>query len=199
MARSPGLERVLGRLGRIASRRRYGEVVGELAVVRRQVGGVHLLQGLSDFGMQPKPLTRAQLGVERVLDKRMGEAVPLGDHLFVDQPGADRFFQRVQDRLCPGLADPLQYRQGEVAPDDRGDGQHVVAAAESRSSRRPTTSRTLSGMLTLHEAMPRLAAEAALGDEQAHDLADEERVALGLALHGLHQGRFRLDSRWRGR
>ena len=78
----------------------------------------------------------------------------------------------------------------ELPADRRCDRQRLVAGPESRSSRLPIASRTPSGMRALQRSTCRRPRrQRPLLRQEPDDLADEERVSLGLGVEGPDESR----------
>ncbi len=89
----------------------------------------------------------------------------------------DGFGQRAVEVLRVELADALQRVEAKLAADDRGRQQEDARAVGQR--REAVADRLAHAVGDAQPDDLRLAVEAALGAQQAHDLVDEERVALG--------------------
>jgi hypothetical protein len=171
-------------------------VVGQLGQVRPRVGRVQVLQRLRGAPVQAHPAGGGQPLVEHLADQRMGEAPAaeaagdLGDH-----PRRLRLLEQLEQAVAAQAAGRLQGAQLELAAEDGGGLQHPVAAvgeaAEPLGDHRPDTLREAGRQR--RRARPGVA-EPALAGEQADHLGHEERVAVGLPVHGGRQPRRRLDA-----
>ena len=140
---------VVDRLLDVPTRRRLREVVGELRQVALRV---QFLQRLADLAVQADAARRAQLLVQRLADEGVREPVlvrrarQLGDHA-----RAHRLFQRFQQ---PVALRPRSTFSSSRSPNSRPMTEPIVRtrlqSSERWSRRRPTTSRTLCGIVTLH-------------------------------------------------
>ena len=153
-------------------------MVRELGDVRLGISGVEVLEREADAAMQEAAPLRTEVVVERLADEPVREAVhadrrrPLGENAAVDglREGA------VEVRGIE-LADTLQRVEPELAPDHRGGQQQGASAIGQR--REAVADRLADAVGDAQPRDLRLAVEATLGAQQAHDLVDEERVALG--------------------
>ena len=163
--------------------------------MQRQLGeaAFHLhrlaLDRLADLAVQAHAACRGHVLVERLAHDGVREAVVLGRvRLLDDQAGGDRLVEQVEELVALALADDLERVEVELPPEDRRDREHLVAvvgevlqppADDLADALRDPDAPAAGGVGLV---------EPALGREQAHDLADEERVALGLAVHRLDEG-----------
>ena len=162
------------------------QVVGQLGVGALGAGGGQGRVGLERLGhraVQPQPLARQQLGVHRLLQQRVPEAVAVGVH---DQRLVlDRGAQSGRPLGRRHRRDPLEEPVVDLPADQRGHARSTsCASAGSRSTRTAKMSRRVGGTL------------AAVAD--GHQLLDEERVALGAEHELVHEldGQVR-RRRWR--
>jgi hypothetical protein len=149
----------------------------ELGEVRFRIGGMDGLERVARAPVQVRTPGGAQLEVERVANQDMGEGDAVARARGVDQHAlGDGLLQEVdhprarQSRKLRQLADP------EDAAEDRGLHQQLVACPGQVTE---STSGRLANALGNDQPGTRLV-NATFRQEQAHDLADEERVAFGL-------------------
>ena len=185
-----GAPRVLDRLARRRRAGRGEEVVRQLGEMGLRIGGIDRLERLADLLVEPQPPRQGQVVVERVPDESMTEAKPTGrsGHLANDALGHG-LVQHVEQFAVRQPAEPRQRVQAELPAHHRG--RHEKAAALLGEPRHAPTD---------HRADPRRDAQvrvrlgdAALGVKQPHDLRDEQRVPLRLAVDRVDQLSRRLD------
>ncbi len=165
-------------------------MVGQLGQVRPRIGGIHGLQGLPHAAVQTHPAGRRQVLIHHLADQRVGEAPaaePTGDR--TDDPGRLRLLQQPKQPLAVQAANRLQHAQPEIAADHGGDLQDPPAALGQAAE--PLGDDRLDPLRqACRQRRARLArAEPALAGEQADDLGDEERVAVGLLVYRRRQPR----------
>ena len=140
------------------------------------------LQRLADASVDPGPPSRGHAFVQRLPDQRVGEGVParLVGRL-EQQPGGQRLLERVQEIVLLERDELLEQGDVEVAPDHRRHPQPLdclrVEAVQAPSDH-------LGDPLREAEALELGGARSASANaglsKVAHDLLDEERVALRL-------------------
>ena len=170
-ARAPGVADRLGRGGLV-------EVMRELGEMRIELGRVDGLERLAHAAMQLDPPSPGQTVIGGVPDQGVREAHAadrawdLGDHARFG-----RLVEQVQDGAALEPADARQGVEIELAPEDRGQREQLVAVV--RQVAQPAADRLADAV---RDGQRRLR-ELPLPAEQPHDLADEQRVALGLGEH----------------
>ena len=171
--------------------------MGWVALIQCRASSPTLLRGDHRRGLPgPRPTCRCALArrvgpevlVQRVLNQRVGEAVPARV-----SPSS-----RTRDtaRRLRGCREPLLGRLRRRARRSRSKSRPITAAIDNtrpassprRPTRAPITSRTLSGRVICSSGSathrPLLLVDRARLRQMAQHLADEERVAVGLAIHG---------------
>ena len=96
--------------------------------------------------MGARPPAGREIVVERVLDQRVRERVPARHVGFGEHRRGDRPVAQVDDGVFVELGDASEHVGVEVAADDRGQRERALCvAAPRRATRRPITSRMLTG------------------------------------------------------
>ncbi len=160
------------------------EVIGHLGYVAFRSRAMEVLQHLADLPVQADALRRAHLVVERLADERVREAMPsdgLGD--LGDDARADRFVEPFEELLGRRPGERREHVEAELATDRRRDAQHLVAGGGEPLQPSPDHLAHALRHGELGAGDLSLGAEAPFGHQETHDLADEERIALGLAVH----------------
>ncbi len=177
--------------------RRLRPVVGQLGYARPGSAPSRLLERLRHPAVKTRAARRAQVVVESVVDERVGEREAAGDDSPTrSAPRPPTASSSSVEQLVLGVArhDRERAVDVEVAADHGGDAR-APGAPPRRAARcgGPTTSRTLCGSPS-SESSPRtvqrplvLLGDAAGLEQVAEQLADVERVAVGLAEELLRQ------------
>ncbi len=183
-----GRQRVVGRLGGLPA---LGKVVGErgqMLVARRQV-----LERLADAQVEAGAPRRTQLRQQDLADEGVGERVAPGPVTNLDDhPGGSRLVERVEELVGAGLADAFEQQVGEGRPRDRGHRQDAVGGGRQGREATPDDLADALGDADLRQVELEREAVAVVEhagvDEVVEDLAEEERIAFGLAMQRLGEG-----------
>jgi hypothetical protein len=154
-------------------------MVGELGEVGLGVTGIQGFEHFADLPVQAQAPARAQPVVERVTDEGVGEAqtARAGGHVGHDAL-PDRFVEELEDAVRRVLARPRKRLEVELAAEDRREYQQAIALVREVGE---SASDDVADVL--RDGKPNLGAGGRrdpLEGEEAHDLADEERIPLGL-------------------
>ncbi len=168
---------VLKRLVGLPGGRDLGEVAGELGDMGPRAGAVHPLDQLTDPPVQLQPGRDRQPLVEHLSHQGVREAVPAnGAFLLGYDAQRRRFRQRTEDQLDRQLAGGTDQRHVELPAHHRRGRQHLDGVGGQR--RQPPPDHRPHAARDRH-ASPAGPLQGGLGGQQAHDLPDEQRVALG--------------------
>ena len=172
---------IVDRLPHVAALGGLDEVVGQLRQVRLRVRPVQALQHLRHLAVEPHATGGLELVVERLPDEPVREGVSArAARQLEDYAGGHRLVEHLQHPVLRETAHARERIEPELAPEHRGNGQHPVALRREAPEAAPED---LADPLR-HAGLPvgpRVGAlETALGDEQLHDLPQEEGVAFGL-------------------
>ena len=163
--------RIVDRLGGRARRRGEKEVVGQLGEVPVELGGVDRLERFGHAAVKAHPVSRRELVVEHLADERVREPEVAGSAGDVrERLRSEGLPERVREPLpAPPRPTHCEHVACELAADDGRDGEHPPAVLREQAE-----------ALRHHRPDPqRDRIEPALRRQQAHELADEERVAFG--------------------
>ena len=172
-----GGEREVDRPRGALDRRGAREVARELRQPRVEVVLVAGEDRLADPRVQPRPAQAREPVVERRLHERVGEGVPpdaIADLL--QHPRVDRLVERRHELVARQRPERLEQPEVELAPDHARDLHRLAGArGQARDPARGDLAHALRHARVLEvAAVP-------------HDLLDEERVALGLAVQRGHE------------
>ena len=189
-----GSHGVLDRLLQLAHRRGDEEVMGKLGEMRLGIGAVEILERQADLAVQQAAALRAEVVVERVSDEPVREAVDAQRRGALDEHArADRGAQGGVQLGGVAVADALQGVEAKLAPDDRRRAQQLACGLGKRLE--AVANRLAHAVGNPHGGDVGGVVEASLGAEQAHDLVDEERVALGRLVDRAHDAIGRAAAR----
>ena len=179
---------VVDRLGEVAAWGRFEEVMGELAEALIDVAAADLLDREAGALVERRALRRAELVVERVANKRVGEGeAPVTQ--IGHEPLCDRLPGRLHQLLRRLLGHPPDQILVEVASDDRGHPERLVRrVAEAVET---AADHLAHALWDLQVGEAATAGELPLAREQPDHLTDEEGIAVGLLLHRLGESRGR--------
>ena len=153
-----------------------------------RIGAVHRFDGVADGAMKLPPSGNAQFVVQGHADQVVGKLVATRRRL-LDDVRRHRLVQRLQQHVFgqrrPGAQ---QYLPGEVATDHRGKREDLVAAGGQEIE--AAADRLGYPLGDSHRRGKRCVTESAPLFEKAYDLAQEQRVALGLDVQRLCQPRW---------
>jgi hypothetical protein len=149
------------------------------------------LDRLADRTMQAAAPCRAQFVVQRHPDQVVGELVTSFRRLLDDMRG-DAFVQSVQQAVVGGPPRGVQQQvEREVPADHRGEPKHVVARCRQQIEAPADDLLHAFGDAHRRRQRRQRCAEHTLLLQEPHDLAEEERIPLGLRVQGRSEPRRR--------
>ena len=158
--------------------------MGQLGQVRIAVVAVERLEHLGRTPMKSHASRGAELAIERVADEDVREAqATTAAGKIRDDARRHRLVEAVEQRVARALAQPLQRVEPELAAQHRGHREQALAVGREPAEAVPDHLAHALGQGRPPGRGPRLV-ETPFGGEQPDELADEERVALGLSVHG---------------
>ena len=156
---------------------------------RVEVVAVARLDRLADAAVEARAAGGGQVLLERLAQQRVGERVAPGHARGLDQDArAHGGVEGVEQLVLGHVDDALEHRQLELAADQRRDLKHALRAlGQPRDAALDHVAQAVG-----HREAAALAAVARVAAllQVAHELLDEERVAVGLVADRLH-GRVR--------
>ena len=162
--------------------------------MRLRIVRVQRLERLADVAVEPQPSRRRQLVVQRIPDEHVDEAEPprrargLGD-----DAAHDRLVEDVEEGVEIAFARPREGFQVELAPEHRR--EHKFAEARVGEVTQTAPDRVAHARRDRDPGVDaRDFVQPAFGRKQLQDLADEERVAVGLAVDRRDQIGGRLET-----
>jgi hypothetical protein len=167
----------------LADLRRLEVMMRELGEMLVESSAMQLLERLSDSPVKPNPLRRGEPVIEGLADEIVREAVAADRAPCRDQQaGADGLLDELEGTLRRGIADPSEDVDAELRPQHGTRGQRLdrrrIEVTEA-----PGDDITYAGRDGKVQLAGSDVVEAALGDQESHRFADEERVSAGLAAH----------------
>ena len=184
-----GGECVVDRALGLLDRRRLREVVGQLRQVGIEVGAAQALDRLADASVQPRPAQLREPVVQGRAHERVREGVAADTPRLAQDPGLDALLERADQRFLLERRDRMQHVVVELAADHR---RHRERLARLRVEPPQAPRCHLAHAVRdarLGERDVGLQCVVALA-QVADDLLDEERIAVGLAVQGVHEGRL---------
>ncbi len=165
-------------------------MVGERGKLGLAGGPVQVLDRQHCLAMAAQALGRAELLVERVADEPVREPVAARRPRSGDQhPGRNRRAEPIEELLGRRAGEPHEHRQLELDAEDRREAQHLPHRRCERCAARADRLADAGGKRQ-PAARPDLV-EAPLGEQNAHDLVDEQRVAARTLVEPAHDRRPR--------
>jgi hypothetical protein len=178
-----GGQRIVDRSLGLLDRRRLREVVGELGQPRVGVRGPERLDRLTHPAVQARAAQLGEPVVERRAHERVREGVAADPPGLAQHPRLDALLERRDQHVVVERGNRLEQVELELAADD---GRHLERLA-GRCPEAPQPPRGDLAHAVRHPGLgqrPGGVQPAAAGPQMTHDLLDEERVALGLAVEG---------------
>ena len=192
-----GGQRVLDRAFRLLDGSRLREVVGELRQPRVDVRAAQRLDRLAHPAVQPGTAQLGQTVVERGPHERVREGVAAHPPGLAQHARLDALLERRDEHVVVERGDRLQQVELELAADH---GRHLERLA-GRGAQAPQPPRRHLAHAVRHPGLGQRSGgmePAAAGSQVAHDLLDEERVALGLAVQRPQERRLHVVHPERG-
>src|SRR5439155_16702425 len=185
-------DRPLGRAERmaqcllpVAARQCGEEVVRELGQMGLRIGGVEILQRVSNLMVKLRPPGAGERVVRGVPDEGMREQDSTGGTGYCsDDTSAHGLVEDAEELIATAAAHSFERLEVKFTTEHGGEREHVEARRGEVT--KPATDH-LADSLRDAELLDRAGLEAALLDEQAHHFADEERIALGLGLDRVNE------------
>ena len=160
-------------------------MVRELGQMGLRIGGVEILQRVSNLMVKLRPPGAGERVVRGVPDEGMLEQDSTGGAGYrSDDTSAHGLVEDAEELIATAAAHSFEHLEVKFTTEHGGKREHVEARRGEVT--KPATDH-FADSLRDGELLDRAGLEAALLDEQAHHFADEERIALGLGLNRIDE------------